>query len=210
MNAQSPMSGMFGIESMLKALTDNWWLFLIQGVASVIFGILVLVWPGETLVVLIAVLGWFVLVNGVLGVIFAIASAASSRPWGWKLTYGILGVLIGLLILRWPGLTALTILFIIGFWAIMVGITEIVGSIADRGEIPHAGLLGLEGVISLLFGIAMLVWPGVGLLTVALLVGIYALIHGILYCVIAFRVRALGRTLATRTPPAVTGGGATA
>lgn len=210
MDTQNAMSGMFGMESMLKRLTDNWWLFLIQGIASIIFGILALVWPGETLAVLIAILGWFVLINGALGVIFAIASATSSRPWGWRLTYGILGVLVGLLILRWPGLTALTILFFIGFWAIMVGLTEIVGSIADRNEISHAWLLALEGIVSLLFGIAMIVWPGVGLLTVALLVGIYALIHGLLYCAVAFRVRTLGQALATRMPPAITDSGATA
>ena len=209
-NAATGMTDMFGMEPMLKRLADNWWLFLIQGIASIIFGILALVWPGETLVVLLAILGWFVLFNGALGVIFAIASAVSSRPWGWRLTYGILGVLVGLLILRWPGLTALTILFFVGFWAIMVGITEIVGSIADRNEIPHAWLLALEGIISVLFGIAMVVWPGVGLLTVALLVGIYALIHGLLYCAVAFRVRSMGQTLAARTPPAISDSGATA
>lgn len=185
MDTRDTGNGMMGMESTLKQLTDNWWLLLLQGVVSIIFGILALVWPGETLAVLVILFGWSVLFNGIVAVVSAVGSATSHRPWGWRFAAGILGVLAGLIILRWPGVTALTVLLFVGFWAIMIGFTQLIGAIADHAEVPHAWLLALEGVISILFGIAMVVWPVVGLLTLAVLVGIYAIVHGILYCAIA-------------------------
>jgi uncharacterized membrane protein HdeD (DUF308 family) len=199
-------TGMLGMESMLKQLSDNRWLLLLQGVASIIFGILAIVWPGRALAVLIILFGWFVLVNGIVTIASAFGAAAGRRSWGWRLAAGILGVLAGLIILRWPGETAVTLLLFVGYWAIVVGIMELVGAIVERAEIPHAGLLAIEGIIAILWGIAMVVWPGVGLLTLALVVGIYAIVHGIFYCAMAFRVRAPGQWRLGRTPPSVSSG----
>lgn len=198
MNTRNTTSGMAGMYAALKQLTDNWWLLLLQGIASIIFGILALVWPASTLVVLIILFGWLVLVNGILAIISAFGSAASRRTWGWRFAAGILGVLAGLIILRWPGETAFTLLLFVGFWAILVGLVQIIGALADHDEIPHAWWLALEGVVSVLFGVAMVVWPAAGLLVLILLIGIYAIVHGILYCVIALRVRSLGQRFSAR------------
>lgn len=206
MDTRDTMNGMLGMESGLKHLTDNWWLLLLQGVLSIVIGVLALVWPGRTLAVLIVLFGWLTVLNGAVAIISAIGAAASRRPWGWRFAAGIVGVLVGMIILRWPGETALTVLLFVGFWAIMVGLMQIIGAVADHAEIPHAWLLALEGVVSILFGIAMVVWPGVGLLTLVLLIGIFAIVHGILYCAIAFRVRALGQHLRVHTPSQASGG----
>lgn len=206
MDTRDRMVGMLGMESRIKQLGDNWWLLLLQGVASIIFGILAIVWPGSALAVLIILLGWFVLINGILAIVSALGSATGGRSWGWRFAAGILGVLAGLIILRWPGETAFTLLLFVGYWAILVGLMELVGAIVERAEIPHAGLLALEGIVAILWGIAMVVWPAVGLLTLALLVGIYAIVHGILYCAIAFRVRSLGQRFRDRTSSSISGG----
>lgn len=204
MAMRDPANTMRAVEASLKRLSENWWLLLLQGVVSVIFGILMLIRPGATLAVLIAILGWFVLINGVISIISAIGSAADHRPWGWRFAGGILGVLVGLIILRWPGETALTVLLFVGYWAILVGLMELVGSVADHAMLPHAWLVALEGVVTILFGIAMVVWPVPGLLTLALLIGIYAIVHGLLYCGLAFQVRSLGQRLPAYAPPGAT------
>lgn len=200
MDTRNTLGGMNSMQAGLKRLTDNWWLLLLQGIVSIIFGILAIVWPLRTLAILIIVLGWFVLINGIIASVSAIGAAAERRPWGWRLATGILGILAGLLILRWPGETAFTVLLFVGFWAILVGLVQIIGALADHEEIPHAWLLAIEGGISILFGIAMVVWPLVGLLTLALLAGIYAIVHGVMYCVAAFRVRSLGQRLSSASP----------
>lgn len=206
MVTRDPTTGMLGMESALKRLTDHWWLLLLQGVVSIIIGVLALVWPGHTLAVLIVLFGWLTLLNGVVAVVSALGAAASGRSWGWRFAAGLVGVLVGLIILRWPGATALTVLLFVGFWAIMVGLMQIIGAVVDHAVIPHAGLLALDGVVALLFGIAMVVWPGAGLLTLAWLIGIYALVHGLLYCAIALRVRSLGQHLPVHTPSQTSGG----
>lgn len=148
--------------------------------------------------------GLFLLVNGVISIISAIGSAAGHLPWGWRFAGGILGVLAGLIVLRWPGITILTVLLFVGYWAILVGLIEIIGAIADHAVLPHAWLLALEGVVAILFGIAMVAWPLPGLLTLALLIGIYAIVHGLLYCGLAFQVRSFGQHLSVHTPPGAT------
>lgn len=206
MNPRGGMDDMFGMRPALKQLADSWWLFVAQGVLSIIFGVLALVWPGRTLVVLTVLFGLLLLVNGIVVVLSAIGFAASNLPWGWRITVGLLGILAGLIILRWPGETAVTALLFIGFWAIIVGISQVIGGIADHAALAHAWLVALDGVVAIIFGILMVVWPASGLLTLALLVGIFAIVHGLDLCAIAFRVRSLGQHLATSTPATVSGG----
>ena len=147
--------------------------------------------------------GLFTLLNGVGDVFSAIGAAASHRSWGWHLAGGLVGILVGLAILRWPGLSALFVLYLVAIWAIMMGIVRLVGAIADHEALPHAWLVALAGVVSVLFGITMFAWPGVGLLTLVYLVGTYAIVYGLIACVIAFRLHSLPeRMAATLMPPA--------
>jgi uncharacterized membrane protein HdeD (DUF308 family) len=176
---------------------------LLQGVLSVVLGGLALARPGVTLAVLIVLWGLFALLNGVGDVFTAIGAAGNHRSWGWRLAAGLVGILAGLTILRWPGLSALFVLYLVAIWAVVMGIVRIVGALADHDELPHAWLVALAGTVSVLFGIAMFAWPGVGLLTLVYLVGIYAIVYGLIACVIAFRVRSLPwRIVATPVPPA--------
>jgi uncharacterized membrane protein HdeD (DUF308 family) len=133
---------------------------------------------------------------GVVDVFSAIGAAGSHRPWGWQLAGGLVRILAGLAILRWPGLSALCVLYLVAIWAIMMGIVRVVGAIADHEALPHAWLVALAGIVSVLFGIAMFAWPGVGLLTLVDLVGIYAIVYGLITCGIAFRLHSLPARMA--------------
>jgi uncharacterized membrane protein HdeD (DUF308 family) len=191
------------MDAVVRTLHQNWWLVLLQGVLSVVLGALALAMPGVTLGALILLWGLFALLNGVVDVFSAIGAAGSHRTWGWQLAGGLVGILVGLAILRWPGLSALFVLYLVAIWAIMMGIVRIVGAIADREALPHAWLVALAGVASVLYGIAMFAWPGVGLLTLVYLVGSYAIVYGVITCVIAFRLHSLPERMAgTLVPPA--------
>src|SRR5437764_2006733 len=184
------------MDTVVRTLHQNWWLVLLQGVLSVVLGGLALAMPGVTLGALILLWGLFALLNGVVDVFGAIGAAGHHRSWGWQLAGGLVGILAGLAILRWPGLSALFVLYLVAIWAIMMGLVRIVGAIADHEALPHAWLVALAGVVSVLFGIAMFVWPGVGLLTLVYLVGSYAIVYGVITCVLAFRLHSLPERMA--------------
>src|SRR2546421_11832037 len=191
------------MDAVVRTFSHHWWLVLLQGALSVVLGVLALARPGVTLGVLILLWGLFALLNGVGAVFSAIGGAASHRSWGWQLAGGLVGIFAGLAILRWPGLSALFVLYLVAIWAIMMGIVRLVGAIADHEALPHAWLVALAGVVSVLFGIAMFAWPGVGLLTLVYLVGIYALMYGVIPCLLAFRLHSLPeRMVGTLVPPA--------
>jgi uncharacterized membrane protein HdeD (DUF308 family) len=189
------------VDAAVKTLSQNWWLILMQGVLSLVLGVLALVWPGRTLGILILFFGLFALLNGIVEVFAAIGAAGVRQPWGWRLASGMFGILAGLAILKWPGVTALLVVLLIGLWAIITGIIAIVRSIADRAELRHAWLVGLGGIVSVLFGIAMFAWPGVGLFTLAYLVGIYAIVFGVIECALAFEMRTLPRRITGPASP---------
>lgn len=171
----------------LPMLAGNWWALLLRGIAAVLFGLAALFWPGLTLFVLIVFFGAYALVDGILAIVAGIRGSEGSR---WLLlAEGVLGVLAGLVAFFWPGITALVLLFVISAWAIFTGLLKIIMAIAFRREVENAWLMGLSGALSILFGIILAVLPGAGLLSLVWLVGIYALIFGVVLIVLGFRAR---------------------
>jgi uncharacterized membrane protein HdeD (DUF308 family) len=111
---------------------------------------------------------------------------------------GILGIAAGIVTFLWPGITALALLTLIAVWAFFMGIFQIIAAVRLRKEIEHEWLLGLSGVLSVVFGAAMLARPVEGLLAVVWVIAAYAVVFGILLIVLAFRLknRASGGALA--------------
>ena len=171
----------------LPTLATNWWALLLRGIAAVLFGLAALFWPGLTLFVLIVFFGAYALVDGILAIVAGIRGS-EGRRW-LLLAEGVLGVLAGLITLFWPGMTALLLLFVISAWAIFTGLLKVVMAIFFRREVENAWLMGLSGVLSVLFGVILAVLPGAGLLSLVWLIGIYALIVGVVLIVLSVRMR---------------------
>ncbi len=159
-----------------------------RGIAAIVFGALAIAWPGLTLLTLITFYGAFVLVDGVLAIWAAIAGGASAGRW-WLALVGLLGIAAGILTFMWPGVTALVLLFIMAGWAIAIGVSQIIGAIRLRKEIDNEWFLILSGVISVLFGIAVVINPGGGALALVWVIGAYAIVAGVLYISLAFRLK---------------------
>jgi len=173
---------------MVHALAKNWWLLLLRGIAAIIFGVLAFAWPGVTLLTLILFYGAFALVDGVLAIIAAITGGAPGPRW-WLAIVGLLGIAAGLLTFLMPGLSALVLLFFIAGWAIATGVFQIIGAIQLRKEIDNEWFLILGGIISVLFGIGVMLAPGAGALALVWVIGTYAVIIGVLLVALAFRLK---------------------
>ena len=183
-----------GLQSaMVHALAKNWWMLLLRGIAAIIFGVLALTWPGMTLVTLILFYGAYVLVDGVLAIVAAITGGALMPRW-WLAIVGLLGIAAGVLTFLMPGLTAIVLLYFIAGWAIATGVLQIIGAIKLRKEIDNEWLLILGGILSVLFGVAMIAAPGAGALALITVIGIYAMIVGALLVALSFRLKKHARS----------------
>ena len=172
-------------------MVRHWWAVGLRGLAAIIFGILALLVPGITLIALIILFGAYALVDGVIATGVAIRGRAIMRNWGWLLVEGIIGILIGILTFVWPSLTALLLLTFIAVWAIITGVMEIVQAIELRRVIRNEWLLILGGVVSVIFGLVLFLFPRTGALALITVIGIYAIIFGVLLLGLSWRLRGM-------------------
>lgn len=173
----------------LRGVAKNWWVLLIRGIAALAFGILAFVLPGITLLTLVTLYAIYALVDGVLSLVAAYQHRPGSGPTWWLVFSGVLGIAAGLVTLLWPGVTALLLILFIGAWSLVRGVVEIVGAIQLRKEIDNEWMLILSGAISVLFGAAVMIAPGAGALALVWLIGIYAVLFGILMIALSLRLK---------------------
>ena len=171
---------------MLHLLARYWWALALRGVFAVLFGLLTFFIPGITLLALVLLFGIYALLDGIFDIISAIRSPG--HHWAFVLE-GIVGIAVGILTLMWPRITGLALLYLIAFWAIFTGVLEIIAGIRLRQMIANELLLILMGVLSLLFGFFIIIFPSAGALAIAFWIAAYALIFGIMLIALAFRLR---------------------
>src|SRR6266496_3606388 len=176
---------------MIEALKRNWWVPVVRGICGIIFGLMAFAYPGLTLATLVIFFGAWVLVDGVFRVVGATAGRASDPDWGFHLVIGILGIIVGLLTFRAPGITALALIIYIAAWALMIGATEIALAIKLRKEIKGEWLLILMGLLSIVFAVMLLWNPAVGAAALIWIMAWYAVILGVLGIIFGFRLRSL-------------------
>lgn len=192
-NNMAQSKGLGAGAAILHGLAKNWWVLLLRGIAAVVFGILAFAWPGITIVSLIILYGAYALVDGLFALYAAISGGTGAAPRWWMAVVGIAGVLAGVIAFAWPGITALTILLLIGAWAIVSGIFEIIGAVRLRKEIDNEWTLILHGALSVIFGVLLMAMPGAGALAMVWVIGAYAIAAGILMIALAFRLRSHAR-----------------
>jgi uncharacterized membrane protein HdeD (DUF308 family) len=175
---------------MVVILARNWWALALRGIVAFLFGLLTFVWPRISVIVLVSLFGAYVMVDGIFAVVLALRRAQEGQRHWWSLLIeGLIGIAAGVLTFVWPGITALVLLYLIAAWAIVTGVFEIAAAIRLRKEIKGEWLLALGGIVSMIFGFALMVMPVAGALAVVWLIGIYAIIFGILLLALAFRLR---------------------
>jgi uncharacterized membrane protein HdeD (DUF308 family) len=183
------------LQLMAEDLARNWWVLLLRGIVALLFAFFTFTQPGITLATLVLVFGAFCLAEGALGVWTAL-SQREHVPWGLFLLWGLLGIGVGLMTLFAPGVTALALVFYIAVWAISTGVLEIASAIRLRQAIEGEWLLVLAGVVSVIFGVLLMVSPGRGALAVVWLIGMYAAAFGFIMIALSFKVRRFARRIA--------------
>jgi uncharacterized membrane protein HdeD (DUF308 family) len=177
-----------------ESLTRHWWAVALRGAFAVVFGLIALIWPHITVLALVIIFGAYVLVDGVLRLAAAIQGprAGVRDRRGWLAFSGVASIVLGVLTFVWPGVTALVLLWLIAAWALVTGVLEIAAAVRLR-RVAGAWLLGVGGVLSVLFGILVAVWPAAGALAIIVLIGVYALVFGVALIMVGLRLRQMGR-----------------
>ncbi|WP_444915288.1 HdeD family acid-resistance protein [Microbulbifer sp. EKSA008] len=173
----------------LQVLSANWWLLLLRGIVAVIFGVLTFVWPGLSLLTLVLLFGVYAFLDGIFSLVAAVMGRHKSTPLWWLIVSGLISLAAGIVTFIFPQVTALVLVIFIGAWALVRGIFEIVGAVRLRKEIDNEWLLIAIGVLSVIFGIAILVSPGAGALALLWVIGAYAIILGLPLIWLSFRLR---------------------
>jgi uncharacterized membrane protein HdeD (DUF308 family) len=185
-----------------NALARNWWAVVLRGVLAISFGVIALFNPGAALLSLVLVFGVYALVDGVFAIISAIFNRQQDSRWWVVALEGLLGVLAGIVAIVWPGITALSLVYLIAAWAVITGVMEMVAAVRLRKEITGEWLLFVAGALSVLAGILMASMPVQGAVAIIWVIAAYMLISGIVMIALGLRLRTWGQhgTSAPTTP----------
>jgi uncharacterized membrane protein HdeD (DUF308 family) len=184
------------VHPMLSLVARDWWVYAVRGVAAIIFGTVALAWPGPTIAFLVFLVGAYAVVDGI-AMLVALARGdvlARRHAWATCLT-GVAGIVFAVATLFWPGITALTLLYLVAIWAISTGTLEIAAAIEFRREIDGEIWMVLSGALSITFGSLLVVFPGMGLLSLAWLFGFFAIMFGGSSLGLAYRLHGIDHDL---------------
>ncbi|MCX6090160.1 MAG: HdeD family acid-resistance protein [Candidatus Atribacteria bacterium] len=174
-----------------QVFTGNWSTLVWRGIVAILFGVMILVWPAMSIGVLLWLVGIVAIAGGLLVLIQAVRTKG-----GWPLILeGVLSIVIGILVATMPGMSALFIILLIGFWVIIIGLFQILNVIQFYKAIPNPGkwLIILNGIVSILFGAIILSRPLLGVLLIASIIGIYALLFGVISFFSGLYIHSLGK-----------------
>jgi uncharacterized membrane protein HdeD (DUF308 family) len=172
-----------------------WWLFLLRGVLAIFFGSMALFWPAVTFATLIILMGAYLFIDGVFSVFGAVRARKYNENWRVILLSGICGIILGFLTFTNPLALGAFVVYLVAFWAIFVGLMEIILAIRLREKIQGEGWYILAGIVSIIFGVLFLINPIAAAVTLTWMFGFYAVVAGILLISLAVRLRKHNRSL---------------
>lgn len=182
-------------ERLAERIGRLWWVLLSRGILAVAFGVFALVWPRTSVTVLVFLAGGYLVLDGLSGLFLALRS----RDFGASLLQGLASAGIGLAVLLWPGITTGLLLTLLGLWALVQGAGLFLAGRALKADEEGGGLLRGAGAVLAVFGLAALVWRGVGAVAVSWLIALVALVVGGLLIFVARRLKRVQERLEART-----------
>src|ERR1700719_1131026 len=164
------------LDPAVRTLVQNWWLFTLRGVLGIIFGILALIFPGATILSLVILFSAYMLVDGIFGIVSAVRAIRHKEDrWGLLIFEGLLNIAVGIAAFLWPGLTVVAFVWLIAAWAIVTG--GLLTAVGFRLNIDHGRWwMVLGGLLSLAYGVLMIIAPLIGAIVLTWWLGVYALV----------------------------------
>ena len=172
---------------MNKSLLKNWWILLIKGIILIVLAIFVFRNPGEAILGLSIFIGVGFLLSGFIHTLSALLLRKEIKRWGWHLAEGLVDLFFGIVLLAKPQLTAVLIVFMVGFWFLFYAITNLIASFYLYEEgIKNWWIELIWGILGILFGMIIIFNPFTGLITIVWLLGISFIMGGIFNISMAF------------------------
>ena len=177
------------LDAMSDVLAQNWWALALRGLFGVLFGIIAFVNPGVTILSLVILFSAYMLVDGVFGIVSAVRAAARHERWGMLLLEGILDIAVGVIAFLLPGSAVLAFVLLMAAWALVTG--GLMLASAFRLHVHYGRWwLALGGIVSIIYGILLVIAPVMGAVVLTWWLGAYALAFGVMLIVLAFKLRA--------------------
>ena len=183
-----PLVGAARLDAMSVALARNWWLVALRGIVAVLFGIIAFVAPGAFVLSLVFFFAAYMLVDGVFAIVGAIRAAQRHERWGFLLVEGIVDIIVGVAAVLVPAAAVWAFVLLLAAWALVTGGLMIAAAFRLHLHYGRWWLV-LGGVVSILFGVALLVEPGMSALVLTWWIGSYTFAFGILLLILAFKLR---------------------
>ncbi|MGZ5064090.1 MAG: HdeD family acid-resistance protein [Usitatibacter sp.] len=177
---------------MEEMLQRSWWMLALRGVAAIVFGVLAIVWPDLTLLVLVGLFAAFAFITAAAYIGAALkvrGNDGGGKGWWLLLLWGLVAVAAGGIAIFHPIVTALTLVLLMGANALVTGVLDLVMAFRLRKEIRNEWMLVLAGIVSIVFGVLVLAFPGAGALAMVWMVSFYATLTGVLLLALAIRLR---------------------
>ncbi|MBB2962826.1 HdeD family acid-resistance protein [Methylobacterium sp. R2-1] len=192
-----PPTGPAHLDAMSAVLARNWWLVALRGLLAILFGVIAFVAPGAFVLSLVLFFSAYMLVDGIFGIVAAVRAAQRHERWGFLLLEGLLDIVVGVAAFLVPAAAVWAFVLLVAAWALLSGGLMIAAAFRLH---PHYGRwwLGLGGIVSVLFGIVLLINPGMSALVLTWWLGAYALAFGVMLLILGFRLRS--RHAATGRP----------
>lgn len=175
-------------QKVTELCSRNWWVFLIGGIAAVVFGVLAFMNPGIALLLLAIYFAAYILVDGAVNIWGALNNRGADG-WLAVLALGVLGVLAGGYALMYPPASMIALIFIVSFVAMLIGLTSIYLGWKIRAETDNEWVLFLVGGLSVLFSVVMMVKPGVAGVSIAYMIASWAILIGVLRIWFGLKIR---------------------
>ena len=175
-------------EAMCALLAQNWWAVALRGVFAILFGLIALFVPGATILSLVLFFSAYMLVDGVFGIVSGVRAARKGERWGLLVLEGIANIAVGIIALLWPGLTAVAFVLLLAAWSIVSG-GLMLGAAFRLSQAHGRWWLALGGVVSIVFGVLLVIAPVIGAVVLTWWLGAYALVFGAMLLAAAFKLR---------------------
>jgi uncharacterized membrane protein HdeD (DUF308 family) len=161
----------------------------VRGIIAILFGLIALLWVEFATLALVYIFGVYAIVDGILSVANGWTNRTLNPNWYIVFIQGLAGITAGFVVIFLADFAAFALIYLIAIWALITGILELVTAIRLRREIQNEWALALSGILSIILGIVLIIWPAMGILAVVWAIGVYAILYGLLMLYLAFLIR---------------------
>jgi uncharacterized membrane protein HdeD (DUF308 family) len=178
-------------DGMSDVLARNWWAISIRGVVAILFGIIAVLMPDVTIASLVLLFAAYMLIDGFFAIVAGVRAARRHERWGALVLEGIADFIACAIALVWPLATVLAFVYLLAAWAIVSG-ALLIGALfrlERTSGVAGRWMLVFSGVISVVWGILLVLWPFAGAVVLTWWLAGYALFFGGALLVLAFQLR---------------------